>query len=506
MDFLDPKKERRIKLQLMVGYVLVAIAIAIGAFWLLFLSYGWTTDKEGNVVQNGLLFVSSQPSGAGIYLDGQRYQSDTNSRVLTAAGTYTLQISKSGYRLWQHKITVAGDDVQHFDYPFLWPQKLQPTSLADLNTDPSVASQSLDHRWLLTAEPDTSGTFTLWDMKHSDKPVSSELKLPSGSFTPGVGAQTWSVEEWAADNKHVVLRHTYATAASATNYEYILFDRTAPVATVNLTKSLSLGKTETLSLFDNRISQFYVYDPADLTLRRVNADDGSTVSTLQHVLAFKTYGADEILYITDMSPTGKTEEGQVSAVLQDGQEALTLRSLPAAGNGTYVLNLAQYAGDWYVAIGSTTGDTVFVYKNPQNAPNTSADTYPKPWRRLPITDPSYLSFSANTQFLLAESGQRFAVYDFENLKLYTYTASQPLDTPQAHGTWMDGDRVMYVSGGKLTVFDYDYKNQQTLVGANAGYLPFFAPDYKYLYTVRPDSGDGSIKPGLDTTPLTIKQS
>jgi len=504
MDFLDPKKERWDRITLLVGYVLVSLAIAIGAFWLLFLSYGWTKDRQGNVVQNGLLFVSSQPSGAAIFLDGQRYQSDTNSRVITPAGTYTLQITKQGYRIWQRKVTVLGDDVQHFDYPFMWPQKLKTTSLADLTTDPSMATQSPDHRWLLLGKSDDAGTFTMYDFKHPDKPVSTDIKLPAGSFTPGIGAQAWSAVEWAADNKHVLLQHTYATA-SGTAREYVLLDRSAPVSSVNLTTSLNLGAAETVSLYDNRVAQLYVYNANTLTLRRMSATDGTVASTLEHVLAYKTYADNKILYVTDKSPTGKAVDGQVSAVLQEGQETITLRTLPAAGTGTYLLNLAEYAGDWYVGVGATNGTAVYVYKNPQSDTGTGADTYPDPWRRLPISNPSYLSFSDNTQFLMAESGQQFVTYDLENLAEYRYTIPQPLDQPQLHATWMDGDRLLYVSGGKLVVFDYDSKNRQTLVPANASYLPFFAPDYTYLYTARPDSSDGSVKPGLDSTPLTLKQ-
>ncbi len=502
MDFLDPEKERRSRTKLLLGYCLVALAIGIATLVLLYQAYGYNVDRQGEVTQNGLLFVSSQPASANIYLNGHLYKSNTNARVTVPAAKYILKISKTGYRDWQRPVFVAGGDVQHFDYPFLFPQTLKTTSVAELNADPSVATQSPDKRWLLLGQPANPGAFTEYDFKNPAKPVATEVDLPAGSFTTGDGAQTWTVGEWAADSRHVVLLHTYVSGA-ATNREYVLLDRDTPADSINLTNTLNLGQSETLTLFNNRTSEFYVYNAAEQTLKLVNGNDASVVSKLQHILAFKTYADDKILYVTDQSPTGKTTPNLVSAVLQDGQQTITLRTLPAGDPSSYVLNLAQYSGDWYVAVASSNDTAAYIYKNPQDQKTKGPDTYPAPWRRAALSGVSQLSFSSNTQFLAVESGQDFVVYDFENVGQYRYHASQPIDQPQGHAVWMDGDRLTYVSNGKLEVFDYDYRNQQTLVTANPAYAPSFASDFSYLYTLRPAAGDA--KAALTSTSLVAKQ-
>jgi hypothetical protein len=500
MDFLDPKKERRSRVRLLLGYGLVALAIGIATLILLYQANGYGIDRKGNVTQNGLLFVSSQPTNAAIDLNGQRYKASTDTRVVVPANTYKLQISETGYRTWQRQVVVNGGDVQHFDYPFLFPQKLQTTSLADLAADPSVTLQTPDKRWLLLGQPAAPGTFTEYDLKAPAKPVASEISLPTTSFTPGDGAQTWSLVEWAADNRHVLLAHTYVTAG-VSNHEYILLDRDTPIDSVNLSQTLKLSQAEALTMFNNRVDQLYVFDDTAHSLERVNASDAAVISKLDHVLAFKSYGDNEILYVSDQSPTGKATTGVVTAVLQDAQKTITLHTLPA-GASNYALNLARYAGDWYVAIGANTDTAAYVYKNPQTQQVTPGEAYPAPWRRLSVAKPGYLSFSSNTQFLLAENGQDFVVYDLENIVQYHYLATEPIDQPQTHATWMDGDRLQYVSGGKLTVFDYDYRNRQSLVPANAGYLPAFAQDYSYLYTLR--AATATDKAALTTTPLVVK--
>jgi len=499
MDFLDPKKERFNRIKLFVGYCLIALAIGIATLVLLYQSYGYNLN-QGEVTQNGLVFVSSQPTGAAIYLNGQRYKSNTNTRVVVPANHYTLNISAAGYRSWQRPIAVNGGDVQHFDYPFLFPAKLQTSEIGSAVETPSVTTQSPDKRWLLLGEANKSGSFAEYDLKDPAKPLLTEVTLPQGSFTPADGANTWSAVEWAADNKHVVLQHIYTNAGAQTT-EYVLLDRDSPVDSVNLTTALHLSQTETVNLYNNRTDQFYVYDQSNHVLQRVNNGDGSVISQLNNILAFKTYGSNYILYVTDKSPTGKTVSGQVSVVLQAGQKTVTLRTLPA-GNA-YALNLAQYSGDWYIAMAADNDTAAYIYKNPQDQALTDVDVYPSPWRRLALPHVSYLSFSSNTQFLLAESGQNFAVYDFENIAQYQYTATQPIDQPQLHATWMHGDRLLYVSKGKTVVFDYDYRNVQTLQPASPAFVPYFAPDYSHVYSLAPANAAG--KNALDSTALVVKK-
>jgi hypothetical protein len=108
-----------------------------------------------------------------------------------------------------------------------------------------------------------------------------------------------------------------------------------------------------------------------------------------------------------------------------------------------------------------------------------------PSQVLHVEQPNYLSFSNSAQFIVAESGQHFGVYDIENSLGYSYKEALPVDPPQAHASWMDGNRLTFVSGGRLAVIDYDNTNSQTLMPASSAYLPAFTPDYKYVYVLNP---------------------
>ena len=113
---------------------------------------------------------------------------------------------------------------------------------------------------------------------------------------------------------------------------------------------------------------------------------------------------------------------------------------------------------------------------------------------------NYISFSNTAQFIMAQNGNQYGVYDFENERGYNYTTSQPMDAPAINAFWMDGSRMTYVSGGKTFIFDYDYTNQQFLSSASSSYLPAFSSNYKFVYTMSP----GATAPQINLTETSLR--
>jgi hypothetical protein len=111
-----------------------------------------------------------------------------------------------------------------------------------------------------------------------------------------------------------------------------------------------------------------------------------------------------------------------------------------------------------------------------------------------------LEFSDNAQFIVAEGGSSFVVYDAENEKGYAYNLAVPMAAGQ-HASWMDGDRLTLTTGGHVVVFDYDDANQQTLEPAVDGALPFFDQSYKWLYVLAPASNQPAGQFSLTSTAL-----
>jgi hypothetical protein len=490
MDYLDSPKEFRQRIILLIGYVLIAAAIVMATIVLVYQSYGFKLNSKGALIQNGLIFFSSQPNPGSIYINGTLNSSTTNTRLFLPSGIDQVKITKIGYRDWTRTITVDGGAVEHFDYPFLFPTKLTTTKVDTYASAPGIVTQSPDQHWLLAEKPGSISDFFLYDLKNPAKVTETSLSFPSGLLTKATSSESLKVVDWSDDNQYVLLEHIYDGKT-----EYILLDRADITQSVNLTNTFNLG-SDTLELSNDKYNSYFILNPTTGELSTASLDDTTQTTLLQHVISFKTYGASTVLYSTSDGAAA----GDVAVKMLQSGNTYTLRSLPISS--TYLLNLTTYSGTLYAAVGSNTANKVYIYQNPvaQLTDSDTGDILVPLWV-LNVNQPNFLSFSDSAQFIMAENGTSFAVYDIENNLGYKYTdTSTAIDSPQTSATWMDGDRLIYVSNGKLIVQDYDNNNKQSLVGASPDYLPFFSSNYNYLFTLAPST----TTPGqydLNRTPL-----
>lgn len=493
MDFLDPKKQQRHRIILLVGYLLIAIAIGIGSIILLYLASGWRLNKNGEVIQNGLVFVSSRPSSAHIYLDGKIRSSTTNARLVIPAGAYKMMLQRDGYRTWGRVISVNGGDVEHFDYPFLLPQTLTSTDKKTYSSSPGLSTQSPDRRWLLVAKAGSINSFDEFNLKNSKASVIQDpvsLTFPANLFAKAKAKKKSAIEivEWSSDNRHVLVKHVYDN-----KYEFLVLDRQNPGQSVNLNKTLNTSPTE-ITLQDKKYDKYYVYFAKGGLLKTTSLADPVLVNVLSGVIGYKTHGRNDILYVVK----SQTSPKEVDVKLKMGDKTYQLRRLAAGSK--YLLDFAQYSGSWYVAAGATSQNRVYVYKDPE-AQLRSTTNVTIPISVLKVKAPNYLSFSDNARFIMTENQGRFSLYDAENDKTYSYNLTSPVDKPQPHAKWMDGNHLDYVSNGSLVMFDFDKANPQTLVRADPRYEAFFTPDYKYMYSMLSAKTKAGITTTLSVTPL-----
>src|SRR5687767_3789876 len=163
MEFLDPKKQKAHLIRLAIGYVLIGTALILTTVILLYRAYGFGISN-GEVIQNGLIFVSSRPNPADLYVNGQKREETTNARLLMQAGQYTFELQRDGYRSWKRAINVEGGAVVRFDYPVLFPAKLTAETTRKYDVRPALATQSPDQRWLLVQAAAAHNVFDLYDL------------------------------------------------------------------------------------------------------------------------------------------------------------------------------------------------------------------------------------------------------------------------------------------------------------------------------------------------------
>ena len=484
MDFLDPKKKRANLIKLYVGYALMAVAIGIGTLIILYSSFGYGFDRNGGgVIQNGLVFVSSQPSGARIEITGDNPKvpvENTNTRLTIREGQYHIKLTKDGYRDWQRDFELDGGSVEQLVYPLLFPQNLQTTDMQSYDRAPGLITNSPDRRWLMVQKP--NGIVADFDVfEANEKQPAATVKQASIplSMLSANGAGTIQVVEWSTNNKQVLLKHTFGDKS-----EYILFNHEVPAETLNINRHLGIDPSD-VALFDKQADRLYVLRSTG-QLELVTLKDKNVQVVANSVVTFKPHGTDMVEYVSNEAAA---TTNKVSVRIKDGDNTYALRELPAGTR--YLIDLARFNNRWYVVAGAASENKVYVYEDPlevlkQKTPQTSI-----PARTLRVNNPLDTAFSANARFISVQGDQKdFAVYDAETGRLYRYTLDAAFD-PAFPAQWMDGHRLSAVVGGRVLVFDFDGSNTQWLNGALMATYPQFDREYTALYTLAP-TGDNKF--------------
>lgn len=488
MEFLDPKKRKAHRQKLFIGYGLVAIALTMMTIILVFASYGFDINrKTGQVIQNGMIIVDAHPESARITVNGVN-QGTTSKRLPLPAGRYSVDLSRDGYRSWTHTINLEGGNIEQLVYPFLFPTNLVTSSIRDYSAVPQVVSQSPDRRWLLVEIPGSkAGSFQFIDLNDKANP-STDVSLPSSVLSSGK-KQSFAVAEWSTDNTNVLLKHSYDK-----HVEYIVLNRTKPESSQNITKLFSQHAFTSASLYDKHADRLYLYNGTDKSLYLGTVKSKAISSVASGVLQYKPYQKDLVLYVMGATDTTKASVH----MLYKGVDKV-IKTVAVSPN--YLLDVADFNGKMYVAVGSTNEQKVYMFLNPLDSLGNNQEV-PEPFRALKLVGLTHVAFSTNARFLEVQAGSKFTVFDAETSRQFRYDTALPVVSGRA-ATWMDGHRLTLVGRDKqVYVFDFDGTNKQKLNPAVAGTGVYFDSDYTALYVVAPGSGNNA-KASLTRTELKV---
>ncbi len=488
MDFLDPNKRRKHTIRLFIGYGLVGIALLIGTSIIALYAYGYDFNrKTGTVIQNGLVFVDSRPVSADIYLNGES-KGKTGARLVIPEGQYKVELVSKGYRTWKKDLILGGSVLERLVYPVLFPEKLITKDVELFTAAPSFISESPDRHWLIVQPTASVSEYQVYDLTtNTNKPLT--LSLPASLFSTAAGTHKIELVEWSADNRRLVVRHSYTGGI-----EYVLVDRESPTSSQNLSKFFAQTSAQ-ISLRDKKYDQYYMYDPSALTLSTAELKSKTTTPVLQGVLAFKSHGSDTILYKTRVGAQADKD----LLMLRVGTNTYILRELPRSD--IHMLDVARFDSRWYMVVVSAVEGRTYVFRDPENLIKREPTKKPAPVAAMKLDNPKNLSFSTNSRFVVVQSGSAFAVYDSEDTRQLRFDTKLKTSATDI-ATWMDGHRMTILSEGKLRVFDFDGNNLQILNTVEGGYGAYFDKDYKAMFTIG-QSTSASGKIALQRTELRV---
>jgi hypothetical protein len=489
MDYLDPRKRRAYNLRLIVGYILVAIVIGLGTVIIVYGANGYGINrKTGQIIQNALLFSDSNPSGAEIYLNGKDQNTQTSARLILPTGNYTLALKKDGYHDWSRQFTLNEQSVARYVYPFLFPLEPRVADIKSYQSAPSLTTQSPDRRWLLVGSNELSSkslVFDMYDTNTLDRtaPVVEQISIPSSVLTSYSAKSRIKAVEWSSDNNHLLLSHSYSG-----KIEFIVFDRSNPSRSLNVNRIFKLNPSQ-VSLFDKKTGQLYLYDAARGSLQLGDTTSGNLTTVIsKNLLAYKPFGRNLIAYITNAGQP----ESRVQARIWNSGTTYKLSELSAGTK--YMVDLAQFQGNFYYVVGSDTSDRINIYKNPLDNIKNPSIAKALGLLSMHIDNLQKVSFSTNARFVTGQSGQNFAVYDIETGETYHYSVEEHLTD---NLSWMDGHRLIGQTGGQILVMDYDGTNKQLLGSTLEPFGGLFSRDFNHLLAVNKSKSGKIILQDID---------
>lgn len=468
MDFLDPAKKRSHNRRLFIGYILVAIAIAMASLILLLQSFGYDVDrKTGKVIQNGLVYFSAKPVGADVYINGER-KGTTDLRIALPEGDYSIELRRQGYISWKKDLRLEGGSIEQLVYPYLFVEKQVTIDEQLYAKPPNFASQSPDRRWLLIQPAGELSTFELFDTSTTATTL-RQIELPEGLLASASGGHKIRPVEWSRNNRHLLLKHTYSAKT-----EFIILDTVTPARSVNLNSTFNLTPSS-VSLSDKVYDRYYFYNATEQTVSDALLSSGRASVILRGVIDMKVYKND-ILYVTS---TGAPEGKHLVQIYNDGKSYL-VKDIDIAKK--YLLARASYAGTDYVVVGSSAAEDILIYKNTLSLAKNGKQ--PVASIALRLGSAAFLSFSEDSRFISAQNGSKFAVYDIESARRY-YFASKHKISSGYEASWMDNHRLTTVSAGQTIIFDFDGTNTNVLTKSVDAFKVFFDPRYERLYNIAP---------------------
>lgn len=491
MDYLDPKKKRRHRIQLFVGYGLFGVAIGIATLVLVYLANGYYIDRStGQIIQNGLVYIDSRPGGATVYVNNEKQRGATDSRLVLPAGKYDISLGRGGYREWKRSLTLEGASLRKLTYARLIPNELSTSAAVNLRSEPQTSLQSIDKRWIALGYNENP---LLLDIYDTENPLVVPFSLQLAEDLVSEPNGKIEILDWANDDKTFLVKYV-----SETRTEYLLIDRENPELAINLNVQFKNSSYE-ISFRDRSKDEFFVYQPATQSLFTASINAGVSQAPFAiKVQDFKTFEKDWLLYITDSD-----EEGLVEARYKRGSDDILLKKLKT--DDEYLLQLAKLENSPIIGIASPSENKATVYKDPQGYLNDNPEaSIPVATTVLRVNDPIDLRISADSSIVLAYGSESFASHEFEADRSYTFRVSVPVD-PVQELRWVDGQHFIFSSEGKQVMMDFDGSNMYELVSSMPKMGSYYTNDIENMFSFTPSvpaSGDTpAVAPQINLTSL-----
>lgn len=460
MDF--EKKERRQNLRVIVSEAVMVLAVAIMVTLLGFIVSGYWVNSDFEVKRQGMLQISSAPTGADIVIDdSSSWLQRTNASKVLDSGEHTVVLKKDGYDTWSKKITISDGLLYRLHYPRLFLNDRFAEKLIS-TTGTTTATISPDREILLLInnttkwkyvylnaeklepkEIDISGLFTKSN-ESNDESNSEPVSLLDGEVT-GI--------DWSADGRHVIFKVVLDKGD-----EWIVLDIDNAKNSINLTREFGADFSD-IKIFDRSANSLFAVQNGNL--HKVDVSNRSmSVVLVENIIDFGYYN-NEIFFSANSSPDDISESSlyYVGKIGSNG-------GISRLGNFSEPLKIVATRFYDEKLVATLSGNIVTLYDMDSFS---KLDTYELSF------SPQTIEAGHNGEFIIAYSQNMIATLDMEVRIVHEWA------TEGENFGWLDNDMIYTVHNGELIVYDYDGLNRRAISKNVSSHFPVGITNNKYLY-------------------------
>lgn len=448
MEFLDPKFRKRRKTQLFIGYFLMAILVSMLTGFLVLVTQGYGFDSTSRqIVKNGTIFLTSDPDGADIYINGAILNNKTNKRLSLPENTYTFSLQKDNYRDWTREVWVGGSTLRRIVYPKLIPSLLQSEKVAQLSVNASSILTSPTNKWFSVINTTSPSDIYFIETSQPSKEATI-ISLASATAHSFEGAQLAFVE-WDNTDTVVLLKAQYADTTS----EYFIVNRKEKSA-ISLNSLAGIGVYQVKFKGDD-FRKVYLLNNLNNELLLIDTNSGTKeIVVAENVAMFASGTQDNAAYIVE----NKSNDGDKTHSLyyKNNDKTVKMNDINCISDCT--LELFSYAGDNYLYFGSVE-DGMSIYKNIEitTQDQKQVATYDVV-SKIKVAESPKTMLSPSGQFVLISTKEKVVVFDVA----YNETFLIDKSVAQVVG-WADEFRLLYVAeGNRAAISDFDGSNYYPL--------------------------------------------
>lgn len=447
------KEKRRQSLRVIISETFMVIAVVVTVLVLAFIVSGYWLGKDFKVERQGLLQISSIPTGAYVSIDNSEpsWFQRTNTSKMLSAGKHNVVLTKEDYDTWSKTVDIVEGLLYRVHYPRLFLLEREKESL--LKTDAGIATASPDHKSLLLIDETTLWTFIDLDSETLEpkmidvSSLFSSVSLASGAsvglFTGEILSMTWN---------HDGDKILFATS-DGVSQEWSILDLKTPKNSVNLTKDFDLDFSS-VQILDNAANNLLVIAAGNL--RKIDVPGHSISAVLaENVISFDHYDSEVIFSAKTL--TGDFYIGNLK--LSDQK----IKKLDTLDSSAKVL-LSRFYDDKYLTV--IEGSEVSVLKRDDNS---------EVFKATLTFVPKSAKVGHNGEFITLSLDNHIATLDMESMELIEW------DADGDHFDFLDNDMIYSVADGKLIVYDFDGYNRRVLAENVSERFPVMITNDRYLY-------------------------